>query len=213
MTGEITPELLLRAYAMGIFPMAETRASDDVFWVDPDHRGIIPLDGFHMSRSLRKRIRQEPFAITTDRDFAGVVAGCADRKETWINETIHDLYMRLHRAGFAHSLEVWDGPDLVGGVYGVTLGGAYFGESMFSRRRDASKIALAYLVDRLRIGGYRLFDTQFLTPHLASLGGVEITREDYHDMLEDALQVTADFIAPGRAPPAYWLLHRSIQTS
>ena len=210
---EITPQLLLRAYASGIFPMAETRDSTEVFWVDPKERGILPLDGFHISRSLRRRIRQAPFRITVDRDFNGVVAGCADRPETWINDTIFELYRQLHYAGFAHSLEVWEDDTLAGGVYGVTLGGAFFGESMFSRRTDASKIALAYLVDRLRRGGFRLFDTQFITDHLASLGAIEISRAEYRQRLHDALRVGADFVRPGPPPSPHSLLQRSSQTS
>ncbi len=213
MNMNITPEMLLHAYAVGVFPMARGRDSDEVFWVDPEQRGIFPLHQFHISRSLRRRIRQEPFRITINRDFEGVVEGCADRDETWINDTIFDLYRRLHRAGFAHSLEVWDGSDLVGGVYGVTLGAAFFGESMFSRRSDASKIALAYLVDRLNLAGFQLFDTQFLTDHLASLGAVEIPRSTYHAQLAKALEYPADFTTPGSTPSAYSLLQRNSQTS
>ena len=210
---QVTPHLLLQAYASGIFPMAETRESAEVFWVDPKARGIIPIGGFHMSRSLRRRIRQAPFGITVNSDFAGVVRGCAEREETWINPTIFDLYGQLHRAGFAHSLEVREGGALVGGVYGVALGAAFFGESMFSRRRDASKIALAYLMDRLRAAGFRLFDTQFLTDHLASLGGIEISRADYRLRLREALAQSADFVAAGAIPDPQVLLQRSSQTS
>ena len=213
MDFDLTPDLLLRAYASGIFPMAETRDSGEIFWVDPRRRGVLPLDGFHISRSLRRRIRQEPFRLTVDADFAGVVVGCADRPETWINDTIHELYLTLNLAGFAHSLEVWEGSTLVGGIYGVTLSGAFFGESMFSRRPDASKIALAYLVDRLRLGGFFLFDTQFVTPHLARMGAVEISRAAYHSRLAAALEVSADFDAPGPLPPAQALLQRNAQTS
>ena len=210
---QVTPHLLLQAYASGIFPMAETRESAEVFWVDPKARGIIPIGGFHMSRSLRRRIRQAPFGITVNSDFAGVVRGCAEREETWINPTIFDLYGQLHRAGFAHSLEVRESGALVGGVYGVALGAAFFGESMFSRRRDASKIALAYLMDRLRAAGFRLFDTQFLTDHLASLGGIEISRADYRLRLREALAQSADFVAAGASPDPQVLLQRSSQTS
>ncbi|MFV0358842.1 leucyl/phenylalanyl-tRNA--protein transferase [Tropicimonas sp.] len=213
MSGEITPNLLLRAYAMGIFPMAEARAAAEVFWVDPERRGIFPLDRFHISRSLRRRIRQAPFAVSVDEDFEGVVEGCADRDETWINDTIFALYRHLHRTGFAHSIEVRAGDDLVGGVYGVALGGAFFGESMFSRRTDASKLALAYLVDRLRLARFTLFDTQFLTPHLARLGAIEIDRDKYHMLLARALQVHADFDAPGALPVPQELLQRNTQTS
>ena len=210
---QVTPHLLLQAYASGIFPMAETRESAEVFWVDPKARGIIPIGGFHMSRSLRRRIRQAPFGITVNSDFAGVVRGCAEREETWINPTIFDLYGQLHRAGFAHSLEVRESGAIVGGVYGVALGAAFFGESMFSRRRDASKIALAYLMDRLRAAGFRLFDTQFLTDHLASLGGIEISRADYRLRLREALAQSADFVAARAIPDPQVLLQRSSQTS
>lgn len=212
-TAAITPELLLHAYAAGLFPMAESRESHELHWVDPERRGVFPLDRFHISRSLRRRMLTTAFTVTADRDFAGVVQGCADRAETWINAEIDALYRQLHRAGFAHSLEVWDGAELVGGVYGVTLGAAFFGESMFSRRTDASKITLAYLVDRLRIGGFTLFDTQFLTPHLASLGAVEISRSAYHRRLRKALSQTADFNRQGAIPPAQDVIQRNTQTS
>jgi len=191
---ELTPNLILNAYAQGIFPMAESRDDDGLFWLDPDLRGVIPLDGFHISRSLRKTILREPYQIRVDTNFAGVIEGCADREETWINAPIFSIYMDLFHAGYAHSVEVWDGDTLIGGVYGVTLKGAFFGESMFSRRPDASKIALAYLVSRLNAGGFKLFDTQFLTPHLASMGGVEIPRSSYRQALRDALLVEANFL-------------------
>ena len=212
MSETLTPDLLLSAYAAGIFPMAESRDSPELFWVDPDARGIIPLDGFHLSRSLRRRILREPFAVTVNRDFAGVVLGCADRSETWINPTIVDLYMHLHLGGYAHSVELWDGPDLAGGAYGVAIGGAFFGESMFSRARDASKIALAYLVVHLRNGGFTLLDTQFVTPHLASLGGVEISRGEYRIRLAEALAVAAEF-RPEQVPTAQEVVQRITQTS
>jgi leucyl/phenylalanyl-tRNA--protein transferase len=213
MTPPLTPELLLRAYMAGIFPMAEGRNDEEVFWVDPRKRGILPLDGFHISRSLARHMRTEPFVIRVDTDFAGVLSGCADREETWINDTIHRLYMALHITGFAHSIEVWDGDELVGGVYGVAVGAAFFGESMFSRRTDASKIALAYLVDRLRVGGFTLLDTQFITPHLASMGGIEISRASYHKRLESALKRKADFMRQGDTPSAQEVLQRNTQTS
>ena len=209
----LTPSLLLQAYQVGLFPMSEGRDDPEVFWVDPTMRGIFPLDGFHISRSLARRIRQHPFEITFDAAFADVMRGCAARDETWINETILDLYQRLHRQGFAHSIEVWDGSELVGGVYGVTIGAAFFGESMFSRRTDASKIALAYLVDRLRQCGFTLFDTQFITPHLASLGAIEIPRADYQRMLDKALGGAATFDATTAAPAPQLMLQRSAQTS
>jgi leucyl/phenylalanyl-tRNA--protein transferase len=210
---ELTPDLLLRAYAAGVFPMAESRDDPEVFWVDPQHRGIIPLDGFHISRSLRRAILRGNYRIRTDSDFAGVLRGCAERDETWISETIFELYLALHEQGFAHSLEVWEGDELIGGAYGVALGGAFFGESMFSRRTDASKIALAYLVDRLREGGFTLLDTQFLTPHLASLGGIEISRQDYRERLAEALQVAGDFDRSGPPPDPHSLIQRMTHTS
>lgn len=196
----ITPELLLRGYAAGIFPMAESRDDPEVYWIDPRHRGILPLDGFHISRSLRRTILTCGWRVTTDTAFEETVKGCADRPETWINPAIFALYAGLHAEGFAHSLEVWEEAELVGGVYGVTLGSAFFGESMFSRRTDASKLALAYAVHRLRAGGFTLFDTQFLTPHLASLGGVEIPRATYRKRLAAALSQTASFDPEGYCP-------------
>ncbi|CAD0184967.1 Leucyl/phenylalanyl-tRNA--protein transferase [Ruegeria sp. THAF57] len=191
----LSPELLLHGYSIGIFPMAEHRDDPDLFWVDPKFRGIIPLNGFHISRSLARRIRNCGFSVTINQNFAGVVDGCADRTDTWINAELRNLYQRLHQSGHAHSLEIWDGPALVGGVYGVSLGSAFFGESMFSRRTDASKIALAYLVDRLRRTGFQLFDTQFLTAHLASLGAIEVPRAQYRQALEEAIDASADFTA------------------
>jgi leucyl/phenylalanyl-tRNA--protein transferase len=199
-SAAITPETLLRAYAMGIFPMADSQEAAEIHWVDPRRRGIFPLDGFHISRSLARSIRRAPWAVTVDRAFEGVVAACAERPVTWINAEITRLYAALHRSGHAHSLEVWEDSDLVGGVYGVTIGAAFFGESMFSRRTDASKTALAWLIHRLRAGGFQLFDTQFLTPHLASLGAVEISRADYHRRLADALARSASFDPPGYSP-------------
>jgi leucyl/phenylalanyl-tRNA--protein transferase len=213
---QITPDILLRAYAAGIFPMAEGRDDPEIHWVDPRRRGILPLDGFHISRTLRRRILRCGWDVRVDTDFADVLAGCADRPETWINDPIFALYRALHDTGHAHSLELWEGDALVGGVYGVTLGQAFFGESMFSRRTDASKVALAYLVHRLRAGGFTLFDTQFLTPHLASLGGVEITRGEYRRRLSLALQGAADYAPPGYSPSAAsvaGVTQRSTQTS
>ncbi|WP_386173783.1 leucyl/phenylalanyl-tRNA--protein transferase [Sulfitobacter sp. R86518] len=198
---DLTPELLLHGYSIGIFPMAEHRDDPEIFWVDPRRRGVFPLDGFHISRSLSRAMRRTRFTITTNTAFNDVVTGCADRADTWINAEIFSLYAQLHALGHAHALEVWEDDMLVGGVYGVTLGGAFFGESMFSRRDNASKIALACLVDRLNRGGFTLFDTQFLTPHLASLGAQEITRAAYHARLEMALMKTADFTAPAAASP------------
>jgi leucyl/phenylalanyl-tRNA--protein transferase len=198
----LSTELLLKGYASGIFPMAEHRDDPDIFWVDPRRRGILPLDGFHASRSLRRAMRQTRFEVSIDQDFDGVVAACADRADTWISQEIAGLYSDLHKAGHGHSIELWDGTRLIGGVYGVVLGAAFFGESMFSRRTNASKIALACLVDRLTSAGFALFDTQFITDHLASLGAVEVTRAEYHRRLEVALAKDADFSAPPLLSPA-----------
>lgn len=213
MTADLTPEMLLSAYAGGIFPMAENRGDEDLFWVDPRQRGIMPLDGFRISRSLAKTIRSARFTVTYDVNFSGVVHGCADRDETWINDMLTALYGQLHLARFARSVEIWQGETLVGGVFGITLGGAFFGESMFSTATDASKVALAYLVDRLRLGGFELLDTQFITPHLTSLGGVEIPRAQYRKMLNKALMLDGDFDRQGGVPDAYSLLQRNAQTS
>ncbi|MCC5955782.1 MAG: leucyl/phenylalanyl-tRNA--protein transferase [Natronohydrobacter sp.] len=189
----LTPETLLQAYRLGVFPMAESAGDTRLYWFDPVQRGVLPLDGLRLSRSLRRRIRAEPFRLSLNEDFAGVLAGCADRSSTWINAEIAALFTELHRQGHAHSIEVWDGEALVGGVYGLALGGVFCGESMFSRRRDASKIALATLVTHLRACGFTLFDTQYLTDHLASLGGYEIARAQYRARLAQALQADADF--------------------
>ena len=197
----LTPDVLMQGYASGIFPMAEHRDDPEIFWVDPQRRGVMPLDGFHASRSLRSAMRKTTFQVSIDQDFAGVVDGCSDRIDTWINEEIRSLYIQLHRESKAHSLEIWEGETLVGGVYGVTLGAAFFGESMFSRRTNASKMALACLVDRLNDGGYVLFDTQFLTDHLASLGGVEISRAAYHAALAVARDLSASFTTPPLRSP------------
>jgi leucyl/phenylalanyl-tRNA---protein transferase len=199
---EITPDILLRAYAMGIFPMSDGRDDREIHWIDPRRRGVLPLEGFHLSRSLARRIRSGGFRVTTDTAFDAVVEACATREETWISHRIQRLYLQLHRASFAHSVEVWQGDNLVGGVYGVTLGAAFFGESMFSKVTDASKVALAWTVHRLKAGGFKLFDTQFLTPHLASLGGQDIPRAEYHRLLAAALAVTATFDPPGYSPSA-----------
>ena len=198
MTATLTPELLLTAYATGVFPMSESRNDPEIFWVDPKRRGVIPLDGFHISRSLRRRMRSAEFTAMLDTDFRAVVEGCADRPETWINAQIFDLYGQLHDLGAAHSIEIRDrSGELVGGVYGVALGAAFFGESMFSRTTDASKIALATLVHLLRGAGFRLFDTQFLTPHLASLGAVEVSRASYRAALAEAIRAEAEFPPSG----------------
>ncbi|UWR13952.1 leucyl/phenylalanyl-tRNA--protein transferase [Sulfitobacter sp. M368] len=210
--SELTPELLLHGYSIGIFPMAEHRDDPEIFWVDPRRRGVMPLNGFHLSRSLAKAMRRSPFRASVDEDFAGVVEGCADRADTWINDEIFGLYNALHLKRHAHSIEIWEDQTLVGGVYGVTLGGAFFGESMFSRRTNASKMALAVLVDRLRQAGFVLFDAQFLTDHLASLGAQEITRAEYHARLDRAKEVKARFDAPPVAS-LYEVVQRMTQTS
>ena len=212
-TPVLTPQILLQGYASGVFPMAEHRHDTGVFWVDPQRRGVFDLSRFHISASLARTLRSGRFRVSTDQAFAAVVAGCADRPDTWINDVIFNLYMQLHDKAHAHSVEVWAGEELVGGVYGVALGAAFFGESMFSRRSDASKVALAYLVDRLRCGGFALFDTQFLTPHLASLGAVEISRASYRKRLRAALLQDADFHRQGPVPAAQEVLQRNAQTS
>lgn len=209
----LTPDLLLRGYAMGIFPMAEHRDDPEIFWVDPRRRGILPIGGFHISRSLARVMRRGGYQIRFDTDFAGVIDGCADRPETWISEPIRALYLDLFKAGYGHSAEVWNDGALVGGVYGIALGGAFFGESMFSRSPNASKLALAYLMDRLAIGGFTLFDTQFITDHLTTLGAREIPRAEYHDRLAKALELKADFNRQQAVPTGQDVIQRSIQTS
>ncbi len=211
--SQLTPDMLLRAYAAGIFPMAQSRDSAEIHWVDPKFRGVFPLQNFHISRSLARAISKDTYNIRTNSAFSDVVAACADRPETWINRPITTLYQSLHFRGHAHSLEVWQDSSLIGGVYGVSLGAAFFGESMFSRATNASKIALAHLVHRLVAGGYQLFDTQFLTPHLKSLGAVEISRTDYHRQLKAALQRNASFNPPGYSVTSADVLQRSTQTS
>ena len=193
--------------------MAESRDDPEVHWVDPSIRGVLPLDGFHISRSLARVMQNGTLEARFDTDFEGVVRGCADREETWINDTIFDLYRDLNRMGHAHCQEIWDGDELVGGVYGVSLGCAFFGESMFSRRTNASKVALAYLVDRLRQTGFTLFDTQFLTAHLKSLGGVEVERNDYLRALEKAVAGKADITALTTLQTAQGVIQRNTQTS
>lgn len=209
----LTPEIVLRAFADGIFPMAESRDDPDLFWVDPRHRGVLPIDGFHVSRSLARRIRRGGYSVTLNTDFEGVVAACADRPETWINQSLLDIYLELHALGHAHSLEICQEGDLVGGVYGITLGGAFFGESMFSRRRDGSKLALAHLVDHLQRCGFVLFDTQFITPHLASLGAREISRASYRAQLAEAIDTPADITRHPVSREAHWVMQRKTQTS
>ena len=196
-TEKLTPELLLKAYAAGIFPMAQSRDDRHVFWVDPKVRGILPLDRFHVPRSLMKVVRKSPFEIRVNTAFEQVIAGCAEawknRRDTWINSEIVKAYTQLHHMGFVHSIEVWLNGKLVGGLYGVALGGAFFGESMFSRATDASKVALVFLVERLKAGGVKLLDTQFVTDHLRRFGVIEIPGRQYLEMLEDALRSGARF--------------------
>jgi leucyl/phenylalanyl-tRNA---protein transferase len=200
----LTPEILLSAYAAGIFPMAESADDPELFWVDPRRRGILPLDAFHVPRRLRRVVRHGGFEIRCDNAFEAVIRACAETNEkrpnTWINDKIVRLYGGLFTRGAAHSVEAWQDGMLAGGLYGVSLGGAFFGESMFSRATDASKVALVHLAARLRLGGYRLLDTQFLTPHLAQFGGIEITRARYHRLLAEALAYRASF--PSALPDA-----------
>ncbi len=190
--SDITVDMLLRAYSIGLFPMAESADDPELFWVEPELRGVIPLDDFHVSKSLSKAIRKKPFDIRFDTDFEGVMAGCAeeatDRPSTWINDTIRKLYSELHHIGHAHSVEAWEGDQLVGGLYGVSLGAAFFGESMFSRRTNASKICLVHLVERLREKGFTLLDTQFTTEHLKTFGAIDIPKVEYAKMLEAAVE-------------------------
>lgn len=220
MTGpaSLDPHTVLRAYAMGVFPMADSRDADSVYWVEPKQRGILPLDGFHCARSLRKTLAADRFRVTVDHAFPQILQLCAesapDRPETWISEPIEKVFLQLHALGFAHSVECWDGDRLAGGLYGLALGGAFFGESMVSRATDASKVALAWLVARLRLGGFTLLDCQFQTDHLATLGVVEIDRADYSTLLAEALgagasastgsdaeEAAPDFFALDRLPP------------
>jgi leucyl/phenylalanyl-tRNA--protein transferase len=199
----ITPQLLLRAYAAGLFPMAESADSTELHWFDPPRRGVLPLDGLHVPRRLARTVKAGRFRVTADDAFAAVITACAapapDRPNTWINDEIVALYTTLHRGGFAHSIECWDGDTLVGGLYGVSLGGAFFGESMFSRATDASKVALIHLVARLRAAGFILLDTQFVTDHLARFGTIEIDRAEYRRQLATALALRPDW---GGADPA-----------
>jgi leucyl/phenylalanyl-tRNA--protein transferase len=196
---EITPEVLLKAYACGIFPMAESADDPALYWIEPELRGIIPLDRFHVPARLARTVRSDRFTVLCNRDFDAVIAGCAEprpgRARTWINARIRALYRRLHEIGHCHTVEAYDGTTLVGGLYGVSLGAAFFGESMFHRARDASKVALVHLIARLRAGGYRLLDTQFVTDHLAMFGATAVSRRQYHKLLEDALSAQGDFMA------------------
>lgn len=216
-SSEITPEVLLRAYASGIFPMSESADDPSLFWVEPEFRGVIPLDGFRVASRLARTVRLDRFSVTVDTAFNRVVAECAapapDREDTWINRRIRELYGALHGMGHAHSVEAWENADLVGGLYGVSLGGAFFGESMFHRARDASKVALVHLVARLVAGGYVLLDTQYVTDHLLTFGAVEVPRLRYRRLLNAAVQSRGDFsILPVDRPvsgaEALAVLHR-----
>ena len=209
---KITPRVLLYAYASGVFPMAESADSDEILWFNPEMRGVMPLDGLHVSRSLRKTLKSGRYRVTANQRFSEVLAACADRKETWINSEITTLYTELHHMDHAHSIEVWEGGQLVGGLYGVSLGAAFFGESMFSRQSNASKIALVGLLARLNLGGFTLLDMQFLTPHLASLGGVEISQRVYQSQLQIAVNGQGDFHRL-KATDTYSLSQLSTQTS
>ncbi len=208
---------LLDCYARGVFPMADSRDDPRIYLLDPDERGVLPLDGLHVSKRLKRKIRQEPYRITFDTAFQRVVDACAapapGREETWINDGIFGLYSELRRDGYAHSIEAWQGDELVGGLYGVSLGRAFFGESMFSRATDASKIALVYLVARLKAGGYTLLDTQFTTEHLETLGVVTITREQYHERLAEALEGVGEFYSMPADTSVSDVLQSSTQTS
>jgi leucyl/phenylalanyl-tRNA--protein transferase len=205
----LDPDLLLRAYSIGIFPMSDSRDAGDLYWVEPRRRAILPLDSFHISRSLRKTLKSATFEVTRDRAFADIVRLCAEREDTWINAEIEAGYIRLHEAGRAHSIEVWQDGALAGGLYGVRLGAAFFGESMVSLRRDASKVALAWLVARLIVGGFRLLDCQFMTPHLASFGAVEIEQRDYLVLLDSALGGAGAAVgAAGAGPVEFEALDR-----
>lgn len=198
-SSEITPEVLLRAYSCGIFPMSESADDPTIFWVEPERRGIIPLDKLNISSRLARTVRSDRYRITINAAFKQTIAGCAEpqpgRDDTWINQRIRDLYFGLYNIGYCHSVEAWDGDELVGGLYGVSLGRAFFGESMFHRARDASKVALVHLVARLTAGGFVLLDTQFVTEHLRTLGAIEVSREKYRAMLDDAVEGDADFFA------------------
>ncbi|GAA0771526.1 leucyl/phenylalanyl-tRNA--protein transferase [Roseibium denhamense] len=196
---EITPQVLLKAYACGLFPMAESADDPGLFWLEPEHRGILPLDSFHLPRRLRRTIRNDVFEVRVSTDFQAVIDGCAEpmpgRQKTWINREIRRLYGELFEMGYCHTIEAWQDGELVGGLYGVSLNGAFFGESMFTFKTDASKVCLAHLVARLIIGGYTLLDTQFVTDHLSKFGTQEISQSDYNARLANALQQETDFYA------------------
>lgn len=208
---------LLDCYARGVFPMADSRDDPRIYLLDPDERGVLPLDGLHVSKRLKRKVKQQPYRITFDTAFQRVVEACATsapgREETWINDGIFGLYSELRRDGYAHSIEAWQGDELVGGLYGVSLGRAFFGESMFSWATDASKIALVYLVARLKAGGYTLLDTQFTTDHLETLGVITITRAQYHERLAKALEGVGDFYSMPADTSVSDILQSSTQTS
>ncbi len=213
----LTPEILLRAYSVGLFPMAESRDDPNLFWVDPELRGVLPLNGFHVSRRLARTVRQDVFKVVADQDFTAVIQACAEpgvgRQSTWINDQIISLYSVLNKMGHAHSVECYRQGRLVGGLYGVSLGGAFFGESMFSRETDASKVALVHLVGRLTAGGYDLLDTQFVTDHLLQFGAREIPRDEYREILDRALSVKGDFYSLPSAISGETALQSVTQTS
>tara|TARA_B100000676_G_scaffold305791_1_gene360714 strand:- start:1185 stop:1826 length:642 start_codon:yes stop_codon:yes gene_type:complete len=194
---DLTPDMLLRAYSIGVFPMAEDRDDPELVWVDPRMRGIIPMSKFHVPRRLRRTVRNDTFEVTFDRNFAGVIEGCAEategRPRTWINSRIVDLYTSLHFKGHGHSVECWQDGDLVGGLYGISLKGVFFGESMFSRATDASKVALVHLAAKLSVGGYAFIDTQFITKHLSRFGAIEVPRNEYRGLLAAALKFDSEF--------------------
>ena len=215
--SKLTPEILLRAYAVGLFPMAERRDDPTLFWIDPEKRGILPLDGFHVSRRLRRTVRSGRYEVRCNTAFDDVVRACAapgpNREDTWINDEILSLYGDLHALGRAHCVETWLDGELVGGLYGVSLGAAFFGESMFSLARDASKVALVHLVARLVKGGYKLLDTQFVTDHLTQFGVVELPRAGYRELLSEALDDTATFEPDLPQPELDAFLQSVTQTS
>jgi leucyl/phenylalanyl-tRNA--protein transferase len=214
---EITPQVLLKAYAVGIFPMAESADDPGLYWIEPENRGIMPLDGFHLPRRLRRTVAQETYEVRIDHDFEAVIAGCAapaeGRPKTWINERIRRLYGDLYALGYCHTVETWKDGRLVGGLYGIALGAAFFGESMFSRERDASKVALVHLVARLKAGGFRLLDAQFTTNHLKQFGAIDVDRQRYHRLLEKALAEEADFYRSAGGATVEELLQSLSQTS
>ena len=198
----LAPETLIRAYCNGIFPMAEGKDTNKIFWISPEVRGVIPLNKFHISKSLRRSIVKRDYKIKINTDFLGVIKNCADRSESWINSDILKAYSDLFNLGFCHSIEVWDNDDLIGGIYGLAIKRAFFGESMFSKRSNASKIALAYLVSRLKYGGFLLFDVQFQSEHLKTLGAIEVLKANYQDLLKNALEGEANFfLQPSEVDP------------